>query len=46
MAECYGDGSYELIKHLGRGAFGSVVLAKEKDTEQLVRRARCYVSSE
>ena len=29
-----------MIKMLGRGAFGSVVLAKEKDTGQLVRAAR------
>lgn len=29
-----------MIKMLGRGAFGSVVLAKEKDTGQLVRAER------
>ena len=36
-----GDEKYEMIKQLGRGAFGSVVLAREKDTGQLVRKAHC-----
>lgn len=36
-----GDEKYEMIKQLGRGAFGSVVLAREKDTGQLVRIAHC-----
>ena len=40
-----GDEKYEMIKQLGRGAFGSVVLAKEKDTGQLVRTAHCSLSS-
>jgi hypothetical protein len=34
-----GDEKYEMVKQLGRGAFGSVVLAKEKDTGQPVRAA-------
>ena len=40
-----GDEKYEMIKQLGRGAFGSVVLAKEKDTGQLVCTAHCSLSS-
>ena len=40
-----GDEKYEMIKQLGRGAFGSVVLAREKDTGQLVRIAHCSLNS-